>query len=140
MIRFMLSIGCSGPPQQSTLKSEAGWFPAEVGEDIYVLKADVTKAHRRVKVLPKDWRYQLAKLGSHYWINKVGMSSAQLYWGRQAALLLRLLYYMFGFEWGSVYVDDFAFLLCGSMVTPLSAAILATLLALGVPLSWKPCL
>ena len=65
------------------------------------------------------------------------MSSAQLYWGRQAALLLHLLYHMFGFEWGFVYVDDFAFLLRGSMVTPLSTAILATLLALGVPLSWK---
>ena len=45
-----------------------------------VLKADVTKAHRRVKVLKKDWRFQVASLGEEWWVNKVGtygMASAQ---------------------------------------------------------------
>jgi len=62
------------------------------------LKADVSKAHRRVKVLPQDWRYQVAVIKGRYWVNKVGtygMASAQLYWGRVAALVLRLLYALF---------------------------------------------
>ena len=58
----------------------------------------MTKAHRRIKVLPRDWRFQVAQLEDEWWVNKVGtygMASAQLYWGRMAALLLRILYYLF---------------------------------------------
>eukprot|EP00435_Cladocopium_sp_Y103_P059258 s965_g21.t1 len=54
------------------------------GQQWILLKADVTKAHRRIKILPKDWRYQVAELQQEWWINKVGtygMASAQLYWG-----------------------------------------------------------
>ena len=70
------------------------------------------------------------------------MSSAQLYWGRMAALLLRLLYHLFpAVDWGFVYVDDFAWLIRASFVHPLSTAVLVFLLAMGVPLSWgKTCL
>ena len=49
------------------------------------------KAHRRIKVQSNEWRYQVAQLDGEWWINKVGtygMASAQLYWGRMAALLL----------------------------------------------------
>ena len=28
-----------------------------------LLKADITKAHRRIKVLPTDWRFQIAQTG-----------------------------------------------------------------------------
>ena len=58
----------------------------------------MTKAHQRIKVLPQDWRFQVAQLDDEWWVNKVGtygMASAQLYWGRMAALLLRILYYLF---------------------------------------------
>ena len=54
-----------------------------------LLKADVTKAHRRVKVLPNDWRFQVAELEGEWWVNKVGtygMASAQLYWGAGSCL------------------------------------------------------
>ena len=43
-----------------------------------------------MKVLRKDWRF-----GEEWWVNKVGtycMASAQSYWGRLAALLLRVLW------------------------------------------------
>ena len=43
-----------------------------------------------MKVLRKDWRFQVASLGEEWWVNKVGtygMASAQSYWGRLAALL-----------------------------------------------------
>ena len=107
--------------------------------DWYVLKADITKAHRRIKVLQPGWKYQVAVNKGKYWINKVGtygVASAQLYWGRMAALILRLLYALFpGVDWQFVYVDDFAWLLRGTTAPTLSVAILVTLLALGVPLS-----
>ena len=52
--------------------------------------------------------------------------------------MLRLLYYLFPqIDWQFVYVDDFAWLLRVDEADILSTAILITLLALGVPLSWK---
>ena len=45
-----------------------------------LLKADVTKAHRRVKVTREGWKYQVAQINGSWWINKVGtygMASAQ---------------------------------------------------------------
>ncbi|CAE8640593.1 unnamed protein product, partial [Polarella glacialis] len=84
-------------------------------EEWVLLKADVTKAHRRVKVRKKGWKYQVAIIKGKYWINKVGTygtASAQLYWGRLAALMLRLLYYMFpAMDWAFVYADHFAYLI-----------------------------
>ena len=74
-------------------------------------------------------------------INRVGtygMASAQLYWGRKASLVLRLLYYIFPqVDWHLVFVDDYCWVLRCSRADWDATAILATLLALGVPLSWK---
>ena len=57
----------------------------------------------------------MAKIGDHYWVNKVGtygMASAQYHWGRMAAILSRILYMLFpDIAWIFVYVDDFAFIL-----------------------------
>ena len=113
----------------------------EPGTRWVLLKADVTKAHRRVKVLRKDWRFQVASLGEEWWVNKVGtygMASAQSYWGRLAALLLRVLYALFPqVDWNFVFVDDFLWLLRSEGAVNVAVALLATLLALGTPLSWK---
>ena len=61
-------------------------FQAHRGETEWIiLKADDTKSHRRMKVLRRGWRLQIAKLGRERFVNKVGacgMASAQLYWGR----------------------------------------------------------
>lgn len=106
-----------------------------------LLKADVTKAHRRIKVLAKDWRFQVAQIQGQWWINKVGtygMASAQLYWGRMAALLLRLLYWMVpSIDWGFVFVDDFCWILRQSRAHKHTTLLLLLLLAMGAPLSWK---
>ena len=111
------------------------------GPDLVLLKADVSKAHRRIKILPSGWRYQVAVNKGKYWVNMVGtygMASAQLYWGRMAALLLRVLYAIFPeIAWQFVYVDDFAWVLRGPGSTHLAVAVLVTLLAIGLPLSWK---
>ena len=117
------------------------WQPPTQGETFIILKADVTKAHRRIKVLPKDWKYQVACIQNRWWVNRVGtygMASAQLYWGRKASLVLRLLYYIFPqVDWHLVFVDDYCWVLRCSRADWDATAILATLLALGVPLSWK---
>ena len=137
--------GDGGPPcwvQKGTepqLASDWRW-PSQSDRWV-LLKADVTKAHRRVKILPLDWRYQVAELNKSWWINKVGtygMASAQLYWGRTAALILRLLYNLFPeVDWGFVFVDDFCWLIRESQAEHMATAILSTLIALGIPLSWK---
>ena len=117
------------------------WQPPTRGETFIILKADVTKAHRRIKVLPKDWKYQVACIQNRWWVNRVGtygMASAQLYWGRKASLVLRLLYYIFPqVDCRLVFVDDYCWVLRCSRADWDATAILATLLALGVPLSWK---
>ena len=99
--------------------------------------SDVTKAHRRVKILPPEWRYQVAKLEDEWWINKVGtygMASAQLYWGRLASILLRLLYHVYPMvDWGFVFVDDFCWLLRKSLAGPLTSAILLFLVGFWLP-------
>ena len=92
-------------------------------------------------MLQKDWKYQVACIQNRWWVNRVGtygMASAQLYWGRKASLVLRLLYYIFPqVDWHLVFVDDYCWVLRCSRADWDATAILATLLALGVPLSWK---
>ena len=47
-------------------------------EQWVLLKADVTKAYRRIQVLPEEWKYQVARLGDKWWINMVGSISTQI--------------------------------------------------------------
>ena len=119
-----------------------GWMPPTKDQAWTLPKADITKAHRRIKVLKPDCKYQVAQLGPEaWWVNKVGtygMASAQLYWGRMAALLLRLTYMIFPqIDWGFVFVDDFCWILRKGTATAWATTLLATYVALGVPLSWK---
>ena len=104
------------------------------------MKADVSKAHRRIKVLRPGWKFQVATNKGKYWVNKAGtygMASAQYYWGRMAAALLRLCYSVFPFSpWQFVYVDDFAWILLVKDCGVSSLAILGFLECLGLPFSW----
>ena len=109
-----------------------------------MFKTDLSKAHRIIKVKAKDWKFQVATIGSQWWINKVGtygIASAQLYWGRMAALILRILGHLFpAIDWMFVYVDDFAWLLRKSVCQPLACAIMITLAALECPIAWHKTL
>jgi len=61
--------------------TDLGWHPPHKQTTWAILKADVSKAHRRIKVQSDEWRYQVAQLDGEWWINKVGtygMASAQL--------------------------------------------------------------
>jgi hypothetical protein len=113
-------------------------------EDIIMIKADITKAHRRIKVQQKDWKYMVATNKNTLWVNMCGtygIASAQLYWGRMAALLLRLLYYTCPeLIWGFVYVDDYLFLFRRKHYATWGMLVLLLLLAVGCPLSWKKTL
>ena len=106
-----------------------------------LIKLDASKAHRRIKILPKDWRYMTAKTSRGVWVNKVGtygVASAQFHWGRLAALLLRLVYYTFPqVFWAFVYVDDFAAVVPEEQAEITMFALLPFLRALGLPISWK---
>ena len=123
----------------SVPQRESTWTWPGPGTTLLLLKADVSKAHRRIKILPSGWKYQVAQIDQQWWVNKVGtygVASAQLYWGRMAALLLRLLYYAFPeVDWGFVFVDDFCWILRSTNCNSLTPAVLAFLVALGVPLS-----
>ena len=109
--------------------------------NVILFKLDITKAHRRIKVRRSDWRYITAKVGNQIWVNKCGtygVSSAQYYWGRMAALTIRLLYYLYPeILWAFVYVDDYIFILRADTAPHLAMAIVVTLWALGCPISWK---
>ena len=121
--------------------TDQAWRPPTRDVTWALLKADVTEAHRRIKVTKEGWKYQVAHLNGSWWINKVGtygMASAQLYWGRLAALLLRQLYLLFpGVDWGFVFVDDFCWILRQSSSGEYTAVLLLFLLAIGCPLIWK---
>ena len=117
--------------------TDLAWHPPHKQTTWAILKADVSKAHRRIKVKSDEWHYQVAQLDGEWWINKVGtygMASAQLYWGRMAALLLRLCYMVFPhIDWGFVFVDDFCWLLRTDTATEDTSKLLLFLALWGVP-------
>ena len=129
------------PVCHDILHGEPSWVLPRSDEEWIILKADLAKAHRRIKIHPSEWKYQIAVINDNVWINKVGtygVASAQLYWGRLAAFILRSIYNLYPtVDWGFVYVDDFAWLIRGSIHEPVACAIMLTLVALGCPLSWK---
>ena len=116
------------------------WQIEHHAELLTVLKSDVSKAHRRCMIRQKDWRYQVATIGKEYWINKVGtygVASAQVHWGRLAAAIVRLLYYLFPeVDWIMIFVDDIIAIMNKLFETPLSMAIMASLYAMGCPMAW----
>ena len=126
----------SGTGDASAGSGRPWQFPGPT-EEWVLFKADVTKAHRRIKVPLCEWRYQVAQLGDEWWVNTVGtygMASAQLYWGRMAAILLRIAYAVFPeVDWCFVFVDDFAWLLRESSSSLLATSLCLLLLALGTP-------
>ena len=114
------------------------WHWPNKDSTFLLLKADVSKAHRRIKILRSGWKYQVAQIDQQWWVNKAGYLWRSQYWGRMAALLLRILYALFPeVDWGFVFVDDFCWILRASNASWLTPALLGVLLALGTPLSWK---
>ena len=105
-----------------------------------LFKSDVSKAHRRIKVFKKHWKYMVAKIKDKFWVNKVGtydVASAQLYWGRLAAILTRLSYHISEtFLWVRVFVDDFMALMPAQQGDIGAATLMLFLTLVGCPISW----
>ena len=110
-------------------------------------KIDANKAHKRIRVKKKDWRYIAAKYGhgdkQRFVINKTGtygIASAQFWWGRMAAIINRLCITMLLASWVMTYVDDLIALhkiTADDNLWDQAAALLAFLLYIGLPISWK---
>ena len=107
---------------------------------LWLLKLDCRKAHRQIPVHPKDWRYITARLGDEIFINTsgtYGVSSAQYWWSRQAALLTRLCYHLHpSIRWAFVYVDDFLFVLHTHEPELTASTTILFFQLLNVPVSW----
>ena len=48
------------------------WDWPSKNDEWLLLKADVTKAHLRIKILPAEWKCQITRWEDEWWINKVG--------------------------------------------------------------------
>ena len=137
-LHWLHAAAAEGPPSQGASGPEGGVVKPPPGGWLWgtrwvLLKADVTKAHRRVKVLRKKGLAggrMVGEQGRHIWHGQCPILLA--------ALLLRVLYALFPqVDWNFVFVNDFLWLLRSEGAVNLAVALLATLLALGTPLSWK---
>ena len=84
----------------------------------------------------KDWNYMIATIKDKFWVDMVGsygVASAQLYWGRLAAILTRLSYHLtLDLLWALVFVDGFMALL-GQNAAEVTSEILMLFFTLGMP-------
>ena len=113
---------------------------------IITLKFDISKAHRRTAVPKHEWKYLVVTLyDSHgtpeWWVNLAhtyGVASAQHYWGRTAALFLRLLYQVLGpeLQYGYVFVGDYSLLVRDINPTHTMMMTLLFLETYGVPIAY----
>ena len=90
--------------------------------------------HRRIEIDPTDWRYQIVQIDGDWWVKRAGAYK----WPQHNCTapetpVLLVLFPMV--DWAFVFVDDFCSLLRSILASPHACALLATLLALGTPLS-----
>ena len=119
----------------------------------FALKYDVSKAHRRVPIDPREWGLLACRAGGSdgdspqdhetLYINKVGtfgVGSAGYWWSRLFGLVMRIIYWVTGRSlplYHLVYADDGLLIAAGPhFEQPLILAFLL-LEVLGVPLTWK---
>ena len=106
---------------------------------------DISKAHRRLSVLRKDWGLQACKpdaLLDMIWLNTVGtfgIGSISYWWGTAAALLERLTHYLDieGLRWLLIFADDVNTLVRSQDPARTLMTVIVVWLALGVPLKGR---
>ena len=129
-----------GVPQRSS-KSEWEW-PSQSDKWV-ILKADVTKARRRIKVLPDEWKYQVAELQGEWFVNMLAVTAWRVPSCTGVDRRLPPSHPVRSLPVGRlvfVFVDDYAWLLRADNATLFAVGICLLLLSLGVPLSWKKTL
>lgn len=114
-------------------------------EAVFTLSADISAAHRRVKIRREDWRLLACRSETSsnvIWVNKVGtfgISSAPLWWARLFSLVGRLVMRVLGQEklYQVVYVDDLHAAFIGERKFRNLWIMLALYEALGTPFAYK---
>ena len=109
-IRILDALHVPGPNEIT----EATAIAAENQEAVFALSADISEAHRRVKVRKADWPRLGCKSSSTsrvLWLNTVctfGISSSAYWWTRLFGCVGRWVLRMMGIAWAMqlVYVDD----------------------------------
>ena len=114
-------------------------------EAVFTVSADISAAHRRVKIRRQDWRLLACRSDSSskvIWVNKVGtfgISSAPIWWSRLFSLVGRLVMRVLGQEklFQTVYVDDLHSAFFGDRKFLNVWILVALYEALGTPFSYK---
>eukprot|EP00434_Breviolum_minutum_P032700 symbB.v1.2.028918.t2/scaffold3103.1/size63517/1 len=114
-------------------------------EAVFTISADISAAHRRVKIRREDWRLLACRSDASskvIWVNKVGtfgISSAPLWWTRLFSLVGRLVMRVLGQEnlFQIVYVDDLHGAFLGDRKFLNLWVTIALYEALGTPFAYK---
>ena len=117
----------------------------ESREAVFTISADISAAHRRVKIRREDWRLLACRSDTSskvIWVNRVGtfgISSAPLWWSRLFSLVGRLVMRVLGQErlFQTVYVDDLHAAFLGDRKFLNLWVTLALYEALGTPFACK---
>ena len=117
----------------------------ERGVKSFALVGDFSKAHRRVKVHPRDWGLQACRLRpGHVWVNKVGtygLAAAGYHWSRLAAAgVVRMGHYLVQAAWPLellLYVDDLILIAEREREIVGAVTLIFVLCALGFPFKWR---
>eukprot|EP00438_Fugacium_kawagutii_P030206 Skav207292 [mRNA] locus=scaffold434:298126:309294:- [translate_table: standard] len=111
---------------------------------VFAVNADISKAHRRVRVRREDWGVQAAKTSKRsdtIWLNKVGtfgVASAAFWWARLMGLIGRLTLGVSLRDWLFIltFVDDLHIAVGGPHRWLTFWRVLACLEMVGVPFSY----
>ena len=113
---------------------------SDAREQLCALVLDVSKAHRRLKILPADqgllcFRHR-GRLYQCLTLN-FGARASGFYWSRVAGLLVRLVHRIWWVSHSAlIYVDDLLCLLEKSSAPLLASVLVVLLQVLNVPMSW----
>ena len=116
---------------------------AATGRKLFAIAGDVSKAHRRIKVLQRDWGFQACRIQpGRIWLNCVGthgIAPAGYLWSRAAAgILVRLSHYLLVelLDELLLYSDDFLFLAESQSQVEAIGFSTFVMSIMGVPFRW----
>ena len=105
------------------------------------LKFDYSKAHNRIKVKQKDWKYQCCTWNNIHYVQLVGCfgTSSIAYWcSRLLSYIKRIEHLVFGGDWFSLlYADDTLQCLPLGSFWPEACCHLLFVVLVGGPLNWS---
>ena len=118
---------------------------SSMGFSAFGLKADISKAHRRVKVRRQDVGLQACQLRPDtVWLNLVGtfgIGSASYWWQRIAAAISRVGLVIVGRHefWQLIYADDYDWMISGPDMATNVLVVVFFYVLVGMPFAWHKC-